>query len=700
MKTSLLKRSLTLLILSLSFTIPSTGQEHLEPGELDPLSQPKFVNPLPFPATFTGTYHELTLSQFTQGLGVFDPATLSHSEPTEFEPKVWGYNGSYPGPTIEATTGTQIQVKWVNDLPKGNVLEKHLFRIDPSIHWAGSVNGNSENGNEGHAVKDLSGIPSITHLHGGHSEAASDGHPEAWYTPGLMETGPQFYDNGGLFTYHNDQEAATLWYHDHTLGITRLNVYAGLAGFYILRDSWEENLGLPSGDYEIPLVIQDRRFYENGELYYPYKVEELEDPLEKPLNTDGVTVLPEMFGDFILVNGKAWPFLEVEPRKYRLRLLNGSDSRFYDLFLPGITFYQIGSDGGLLAEPVRRNRLLVGPGERLDVIVDFSDPGLWGQTLILKNNARSPFPFGTTPTPQTSGQIMAFKVVLPMEEGSVDESVIPHNLRPAAFEVEEAVSKRKLVLFEGTDEYGRLKPMLGTAEEGRLPFTAEVTEKPELNTVEEWEIYNTTADAHPIHLHLVHFQVINTQKFNTKKFVEGDPDSIKLLGQPTPPSAGNAGRKDTFIVYPGEVARVRALFDKEGLYVWHCHILSHEDYDMMRPFEVIKKTEEVATVGNTFETSSTFIKDLSEENIEKFEISPNPVKDVTRIRFSFRKASKVIIQIHDFSGKIVATPFKGSITTDRNYEVMFDRGGLPGSTYICKISTDDGRSYEKLIVVE
>lgn len=698
MKTSLL-RSLMLLFLSLTFAIPAQSQEtdpgHLEPGELDPLSQPKFVNPLPFPGTLTGSYHELTLSQFRQGLGVFDPATLSLSEPTEFEPKVWGYNGSYPGPTIEAYTGNEIRVKWINDLPTGDVMDVHLFNIDPSIHWAGS-----DNEEEGHDIKDLSGIPIITHLHGGHSEAASDGHPDAWYTPNLAEKGPKFYDNNGLFTYHNDQEAATLWYHDHTLGITRLNVYAGLAGFYILRDSWEENLGLPSGDYEIPLVIQDRRFYENGELYYPYKVEELEDPLEQPLNTDGVTVLPEMFGDFILVNGKAWPYLEVEPRKYRLRLLNGSDSRFYDLYLPGIIFHQIGSDGGLLAEPVRRNRLLIGPGERLDVIVDFSDPLLWGQTLILKNNARSPFPFGATPNPQTSGQIMAFKVVVPMEEGVVDESAIPQSLRPAAFEVGEAVNKRKLVLFEGTDEYGRLKPMLGTADEGRLPFTAAVTEKPELNTVEEWEIYNTTADAHPIHLHLVHFQVINTQKFNTRKFIEGDPNSIELLGQPKAPSAENSGRKDTFIIYPGEVARVKALFDKEGLYVWHCHILSHEDYDMMRPFEVIKKTEELATVENTTETSTTFISDLSAEPLEKLEISPNPVKDVTRIKFSFRNASEAVLQIHDFSGKVVATPFNGPIAANQDYEVMFDRSGLPGSTYICKISTNDGRSYEKLIVIE
>lgn len=695
MKHYLLKSGKWLLLVCLVSIMPVTGQipdpGGIEPGELDPLTQPKFVNPLPFPSVLTGTYHEISISEFRQRLGVYDPETFGDTEPTEFQPLVWGYNGSYPGPTIEAETGTEVQVKWINDLPTGNVLEEHLFNIDPSIHWAGSVNGNG-----GYEIKDLSGIPVITHLHGGHTEAASDGHPDAWYTPGFAETGPQFYDNNGLFTYANDQEATTLWYHDHTLGITRLNVYAGLAGFYLLRDSREESLNLPSGKYEIPLVIQDRRFYENGELYYPYELEELEDPLEKPLPTD-VTVLPEMFGDFILVNGKAWPYLEVEPRKYRLRLLNGSDSRFYNLFLPGVQFYQIGSDGGLLDRPLKRNRLLIGPGERLDVIVDFSDPLLWGQTLILRNNARSPFPFGDTPNPQTSGQIMAFKVIL---EGEKDVSEIPSKLRSSPFEVGESINTRKLVLFEGTDEYGRLKPMIGTAEDGRLPFTAEVTEKPELETVEQWEIYNTTADAHPIHLHLVHFKVINTQRFNTQKFEEGEPGTLQLIGRPKPPAEENAGKKDTFIVYPGEVARVKAFFDKEGLYVWHCHILSHEDYDMMRPFEVIKKTEEIADVNNTLTPTSTYITDLSAEPLNKLEIAPNPVRDITSIRFSFKQDSEVVIQIHDFSGKIVATPFSGTVNSGQVYEVPFDRKGLPGSTYICKISTNDGRSYEKLIICE
>ena len=694
MKQFLLRGGMLLLMFNFLFFLPTSAQSpdpgELELGELDPLTQPKFINPLPFPATLTGTYHEITISQFRQGLGVYAPSTLSDPEPTEFLPYVWGYNGSYPGPTIEAWRNTQVKVKWINNLPSGDVMENHLFKIDPTLHWAGSVNGHG-----GYEVRDLNGIPTITHLHGGHTEAASDGHPDAWYTPDMAQTGPQFYDNDGLFTYANDQEAATLWYHDHTLGITRLNVYAGLAGFYLLRDENEKNLGLPSGEYDIPLVIQDRRFYETGELFYPYDPEELEDPLEMDLPTN-VTVLPEMFGDFILVNGKAWPYLEVEPRKYRFRLLNGSDSRFYDLKVPGIWFTQIGSDGGLLDKPLKRNKILIGPGERLDVIIDFSAPELYGQTLIMRNTARSPYPFGETPNPQTSGQIMAFKVGKSAVE---DASTIPLVLG-SAFDVGNSDNTRKLVLFEGTDKYGRLKPMLGTAEEGRKNFTDEITEKPVLNTVEEWEIYNTTADAHPVHLHLVHFKVINIQKFNTKQFIEGDPNSIRLLGQPRPPSEENAGRKDTFIVYPGEVARVKAFFDKEGLYVWHCHILSHEDYDMMRPFEVIKKTEEIASLENQKTNETSFLNDLSEEPLERFEIAPNPVKDQARIKFNFRQSSNVVVQIFDFSGKEVAKLYNGKVTANREYEVIFDRKGLPGAVYICKISTDGGRSYEKMIIAE
>jgi spore coat protein A len=232
---------------------------------------------------------------------------------------VWGYgtatqSPTYPGRTIETTVNTPITVRWTNNLLDdfGQPLP-HLLPVDTSLHWAQPNN------------YPYSGVPVVTHLHGGHSESASDGLPEFWFTPGFAETGPQWVKE--TYSYENDQRAATLWYHDHALGITRLNVYAGMAGFYLLRDGQDtglpdNSLGLPAGKYEVPVVIQDRMFTEDGQLYYPSEPEVEGAPAP--------SVLPEFFGDHILVNGQAWPVLDVEPTVYRFRLLNGSDSRFYN----------------------------------------------------------------------------------------------------------------------------------------------------------------------------------------------------------------------------------------------------------------------------------------------------------------------------------------------------------------------------------
>ena len=645
---------------------------------LDPLSQEKYINELPIPSvmqpeTENGNFYRVSMSQFQQYLGLFD----EYGEP--LMTTVWGYNGLYPGATIEAYKDEEIIVRWENNLvdENGNLLD-HLFPLDPTVHWANPPNG----------------IPLVTHLHGGHTEAASDGTPQAWFTQNFQYTGEEFVKEN--YVYANDQEAATLWYHDHAIGITRLNVYAGLAGFYLLRDDYENSLQLPSGDYEVPIVIQDRSFYEDGELYYPSDTSLLEDPLEEPLPTT-TTILPEMFGDFIVVNGKVWPYLEVEPRKYRLRLLNGSDSRFYDLNLPGVMFYQIGSDGGLLNKPVKLSRLLIGPGERLDVIADFSSSELLGQTLILKNIARSPYPFGSNPDPNTTGQIMAFKVTKELNTDVADYT-IPTYLRPTPIaRLENNSEVRKLVLFEGTDEYGRLKPMLGTATDGPLGFLEEITENPMLGDIEDWEIYNTTADAHPIHLHLVHFQVLNTQKFNVKKFVPGDPSSIQLLGQPMQPAVENSGWKDTYIVRPGEVARVRALFDKEGLYVWHCHILSHEDYDMMRPFYV---GEIPADIASLYQGNSEIITtpELEAEHLNSFEIAPNPMADAIEIKFSLMEKTSLVVGIYDFMGREIARPYTGDAEANETMVVQFKRRDLSPGVYFCKISTEDGKSFARTII--
>lgn len=668
---------------------------------LDPVSHPKFVNPLPLPSVLEpttpgGNYYEVNISEFQQDLlGLKD----GNNEP--ILTTVWGYNGSYPGPTIEARRGSPITVKWINNLP-----EKHLFTIDESIHWAGTDMGGKLPGPN----QTFNGVPTVTHLHGGHTNADSDGHPEAWYTPDFKYTGSNFFKNKGEFYYDNDQEAATLWYHDHVIGITRLNVYAGLAGFYLLRDDNEDGttdgtkpgLNLPKGKYEIPIVIQDRIFDNKGQLVYPTQNFIGTNPVDGTPITLANSILPEVFGDFILVNGKTWPYVDVEPRKYRLRLLNGSDSRFYELKVPGINFNQIGSDGGLLSAPVLRNTILIGPGERIDVIVDFS--AVAGQTLIMKNTARSPYPFGATVNPQTTGQIMAFKVAATAT--SPDTSQLPVTLAPA-FTVPNTNPNpvpRQLVLFEQLDQYGRLLPSLGTAEKGALSFMDEITENPALGATEVWEIYNTTPDAHPIHLHLVHFKVINTQKFDVKNSIFGTPTNpltnpvIRLQGSPKTPSAANAGRKDTFIVFPGEVARVQAFFDKEGEYVWHCHILSHEDHDMMRPLYVGTIPNNYAKLAATLETAMVDAGLTS--NSEGLTVAPNPIQQTTQVSFSISENLDARVSIYNLMGQEVARIYSGPVIAFQQYDFTFDRQNLPAGNYICKAVTSDGRSFEKVIIAQ
>lgn len=560
------------------------------PTLLDPLTQPKFVNPLPLPGLIdakSGGSYTIATSQQQQQLGIYD--INDPTDPSDDSPlttTVWGYNGSYPGPTIEAQKGAPISVKWENGLvdQNGNPLP-HLLPVDTSVHWAFNDHAN---GNGSYSIRD-DGVPVVTHLHGGHVEAASDGGPDAWFTPGFAATGPAFEKQ--TYSYANDQDAATLWYHDHALGITRLNVYAGLAGYYYLRDSFdtgvgddpatrrnENPLGLPTGRYEIPLAIQDRMFTEDGALFIPSEsdVEGAPSP----------SILPEFFGDHILVNGKAWPFLEVEPRKYRFRMLNGSDSRFYNLTLPGgPSFLQIGSDQGLLERGVELAQLTLGPGERADVIIDFAS--FQGQELIIRNDAHSPFPHGDESVdPQTTGQIMKFIVGNTVSEPEPKLAARLNQIRRMV--PQRANTTRELALFEMEDSYGRLLPQLGTVRDGALRWDDPTTEIVRLGDTEVWEVYNNTMDAHPIHLHLVKFQVLSRQGFTAAVDEDGVMSDVRLVGRAIQPAASEMGWKDTVQMMPGEVTRIIATFDKPGGYVWHCHILSHEDHEMMRRLEVVE----------------------------------------------------------------------------------------------------------------
>jgi spore coat protein A, manganese oxidase len=582
------------LLLPLSFTARKAYAQSMP--LLDPLTQPKFVNPLPNPlapsyiyqATGTGPSaptFDIRVEQVTHDAGLVDPATGRHLQTT-----VWAYGTPnqppvYPGYTFEVRSGQRVTARYTNRL--SGITYPTDVPVDQTLHWADPMNSGEQPN-----VVYTGPVPLVAHQHGGDTQALSDGVPDAWATPNNGITGRLF---NPLYTYDNSQEAAHLWYHDHTVGTTRLNVFMGLAGNYFIRDANEDALRLPKYPYEVPLLIQDRQFMANGELYYAYQ-----DPLN-PL-APNPTHLPENFGDTILVNGVAWPVLDVEPRKYRFRVLNGSDARFYDMRLSnGAPFVQIGSDLGMLNEPVPVQMLSVAPGERADIIIDFARMN--GQTIILTNGAVAPYPSGDPVDPNTTGQIMAFRVSLP--KSGVADRPIPGFLRPLLGPVSTLgapVRTRKILLFEGTDTRDRLQTMIGIIDptrptmNGTLVFHDPITENPAVGDTEVWEFYNTTGDAHPIHMHLVDFRILGRQKFAgtilDKTNSDGshggvlDAASISLHGHPRIPQLSERGKKDTCKMFPGEVTRVIAKFKRPGEYVYHCHILSHEDHEMMRPYYV------------------------------------------------------------------------------------------------------------------
>ncbi len=680
---------------------------------LNPATQPRFVNELKAPSVIDARNGfsqplEMEIVQFPKDLGLIDPAT---GHPFVTKTTVWGYQqkGSstdpeYPGPTIVAKRGVPLDVFWYNKLidENGQPLP-HLLPVDRSIHTAFS-----------HTPVPV-GVPIVTHLHGGHTESASDGLPDAWFTPNFTHKGHGFV-KGDVQPYHyaNDQEAATIWYHDHALGITRLNVYAGLAGFYLLTDNVEQNLKsnnkLPAAPYDLGLAIQDRLFTSTGQLYYP--------AMPEVAGAPDPSVLPEMFGNVILVNGKAWPVLDVEPRQYRFRILNGSDSRFYNLFFSeNIKFWQIGSDLGLLPAPVGSDQLLIANGERKDVMIDFSNPALWGKTIIMRNNAKAPYPKGSTPNPQNEGQIMAFKVVKPLNttdripNTNTNPNIIAYNtypltpvpatLRPALVTPSPVANTRKLILFEGTDNFGRLKAQLGTFSGGAFDYTDAITENPAMNSTEIWEIYNQTVDAHPIHLHLVHFQVLSTQKFKPKYASAADEaigklSGVQLLGQPQQPEMGQRGLKDTYPIQPGEVARFIATFDRQGLYVWHCHILSHEDHDMMRPYYV----GDMNGMQNGHKTASAGIAPnvkLTAEN--SYQLFPNPFTTVTNLHFKATEAGNVTVKVYDLKGRLVKEVFNGSVAAGEHQQ-QIDASAMSNGLYVCEIQLNGKIHRERLVVAK
>jgi spore coat protein A len=655
---------------------------------------------------------------------------------------------NYPAYTVEATSHVPVNVRWINDLvdEKGKYLP-HLLPVDQTAHWANPP----RKCRDGVARTDCAGkdrvpytgpVPIITHVHGAHVGPESDGYPEAWWLPaannipgGYATSGRLFDDVTGTnpgnlgyvdFSYPNDQPATTLWYHDHTLGMTRNNVYAGPAGFWLVRGGTHDgaddvttpgpddavfpgpapvageqvlDLNIPGNPVrskirEIPVVIQDRSFNADGSLFYPQERAFFEglSPMALKIDfapkTDVLPIWnPEAFFNVMVVNGVSWPKLHVARDRYRLRLLNGCNSRFLNLALKivqssnpalvgtEVPLYQIGAEQGFLPAVVRiqtgeqialvpgapeppanpnpndPTALLMGLAERADVIVDFG--GLPDGTVVQMINTAPDAPFGGFPdTPadaDTTGQVMQFVVDQGLDgaAGSTDgTTTAPASLLlNAEGSLGMASNARKISLNEEEsmqvcvpvdeetgefilDQQGRLKQIhsvlpgpdfaLRCEEAGGAPFgptaallgtvtgsgataignpltwtdtsgtsvpvtvykvdgtpiTVNVTENPDLGATEDWEIYNFTEDAHPIHLHLVRFQVLG------RTLLDGTPSPN---GNPQP---WETGFKDTVIAYPGEITTVRAEFDIEGLYVWHCHIVEHEDNEMMRPYVV------------------------------------------------------------------------------------------------------------------
>ncbi|HMF76704.1 MAG TPA: multicopper oxidase [Bryobacteraceae bacterium] len=495
------------------------------PKLLNPDKLPPFVDPLPLPPVAKAAglkpspsnpkkqipCYRMPIHEFFAKIHRDVPAT-----------RFWGYGDSMPGPTIEARSGEEILVEWQNNLPV-----KHFLPIDHNLMGA---------------EKDQPEVRTVVHVHGAKVPPASDGYPEDWYVPGGSK----------VYHYPNQQDAALLWYHDHAMGINRLNICAGMLGLYTIRDLFEDGLNLPKGEFEIPLILTDRLIRADGQLYYP-----VSQRLEAPW-------LPEYFGDAILINGKLLPYLEVQPRKYRFRVLNASNGRFYFLSLAnGPAFQHIGSDQGLLASPQKARQLTLSPGERIDLVLDFTDHA--GEEILLNNQ---------------SVQMMQFRVAKGKAE---DSSSLPARLRDVPRTPESAAIRTRRLTLDQVD-YLTGEPDVHLLDGKR--WHEPISEKPVLDTTEIWELMNVTDDSHPIHLHLVRFQLLDRRPLNVGLHLY--ENKLSYTGDAAPPEPHEMGWKDTIRATPGACTRIIVKFEGyTGRYVWHCHILEHEDNEMMRPYEVV-----------------------------------------------------------------------------------------------------------------
>lgn len=483
----------------------------------------------------------------------------------------------------------------------------------------------------------------VSHVHGAHTGPESDGYAEAWWLPdaqnlaGYVTKGSRYdqYDRSNttpgsaVFQYPNTQRAASIWYHDHTLGMTRLNVYAGPAGFWMIRGGAGDLPAgvLPSGKYEVPIAIQDRAFYEDGSLFYP-DTRTFFDGFAGPYipASTGVPPIwqPEFFGSALMVNAKTWPVHTVEPRRYRFRILNGCGSRFLILKIvandpsgsqpsvqdaPALPMHVVGADTGFLPSVTTVDQLLMSPAERFDVVVDFSRIAPGTELYLVNEGPDEPYGGGVPGVDfaiadaLTTRQVMKIVVGPAGAADTSDDPTAAGFSLPTRTPLPAATASRKVSLneaaFTDLDDGGNVlfdgpvAAMLGTVD----PITSMPmpmmwsdipTETPYLGATEEWDICNFTMDAHPIHLHQVEFEVVGRTPMDTDTNAGQVVCRIPTGDAPLlPPHGWETGTKDTVIAYPGEITRIRARFDLPGLYQWHCHIVEHEDNEMMRPLDVV-----------------------------------------------------------------------------------------------------------------
>lgn len=458
--------------------------------------------------------------------------------------RVWAYDGLVPGPTLQARVGVPLKVDWVNALPALPLLPR--TGVAPLPGDCGPLP-------EGRGVVHLHGAEL---WEGNFMDAAhnSDGYPDAWNPPGGTQQA----------FYPNRQAATGLWYHDHALACTAPNVAAGLVGFYFLRDPAEDALGLPHGAQEIPLMVQARAFNADGSVAWP-----------------GQASSEEVYGDVSTVNGMVWPYLNVQARRYRLRLLNASTARVYALRwrspegAPGPAWTLVGSDQGLLERPVRldgpgaaQRRLVLGPGERADAVVDFGPRP--GAVWLLANDSQTDLPDREPPLEK----VMQVRVGAAPKAG--DPSRVPALLRPAQAWAEAALERN--ISFGGQPRPGGGERLLLN----HLPWGYPVQERPVAGSVERWNLVNTTAEWHSFHIHSARFRL------RERRLLQGLGADAAAVPPSLPPEPCEAGDKDTVLLPPASVTVVDLRFGRyPGRYVYHCHMLEHEDDDMMRPYDIV-----------------------------------------------------------------------------------------------------------------